>query len=294
MNGSVIAIANMKGGVGKTTLAMGIGVMLEEMGYKTLLVDLDPQAHLTAALFPTVLPNYNVFDLLQRKPYQIHQVKGTNNLYLLPSNLMTFVQYYGSPLSSVHVSMFGHQLWSEMHQKLKEDFDYILIDCPPEPVFSSIGLRAADYLVIPTDPSELSIRGAIIFIENIFTAENKKRGSDMRARALSIPSLKLLGVVIIKARRGAAYYSRIGKIESVVSKYINTYPGITKDIYSGSIIFNSKIGSHDYLQDIQFENTRHRIPPIVNILKGNAKTYENLRQDFRELTGELLDRIKNF
>ena len=273
----VIAIANLKGGVGKTTLALGMSYALGELGYNTLIVDLDPQAHLTGALYRDVFFDRNIFDLLNASEYRIRNTDLTN-VKLLPSNLETYAMIYGLGYSFLPDVRRGNLLRREL-----ANFDLIIIDCPPEPIFARYGLAAADYLIAPTDITELSIRGLEIFIEYIFKGENTTRISGGRE------PLRLLGVPIVKARRGAIYRDVVRRVRNFIEGFVHNNPQLASYIYHEPV-FSTRILSRSELREILMVGRRRRIPPIKRILDRRRE----IRDMFEALAREVVDRIMHF
>ncbi len=147
---TVIAIANNKGGVGKTTTCLSLGGSLAEQGLLTLLVDLDPQAHLTASLGikPETL-RYTVGDVLtgQRSLVAVSQETAVDGLDLAPTNRDLVIldkMLYKRP-------RYEYRLKEDLERVRHQLYDVILIDCPP--TFGTMtlnALTAANLLIIPT------------------------------------------------------------------------------------------------------------------------------------------------
>lgn len=167
----VIAITNQKGGVGKTTTAVNLGIGLTRTGKKVLLVDADPQGSLTVSLgvkTPDELPiSIATFmqDIIEDKAIPedygiIHHAEGVD---LLPSNI---------ELSAFEVGLINvmsrEYVLRDTLEPLKQKYDYILIDCMPSLGMMTINaLVAADSVMIPSQASYLSTKGLYLLMRSI-------------------------------------------------------------------------------------------------------------------------------
>ncbi|MBN2894034.1 MAG: ParA family protein [Bacteroidales bacterium] len=159
--GKIIAISNHKGGVGKTTTTVNLGAGLAREGKKILLVDLDPQANLTQC-FGITKPEATVYEALKGEE-ALNPVMVIENLYIAPSSL----DLAGAEMELS--SEAGREyLLDEILTPLKDDYDYLLVDCPP-----SLGLltlnafTCADEVIIPIQAHFLAIKGLTKIIEII-------------------------------------------------------------------------------------------------------------------------------
>jgi len=150
---NIIAVANHKGGVGKTTSVQNIGVALSNLGKKVLLIDLDPQANLSDS-FGYEDADTSIYDALTEKgPAPMHKVSET--LSIIPSNLDLSVAEV--ELSNVPGREY---VLRELINGWKEDFDYVIIDCPPSLGLLTINaLTACDEVYIPLDAQYFSMKG---------------------------------------------------------------------------------------------------------------------------------------
>ena len=181
----IIAVANQKGGCGKTTTAINLSASLSLKGQRVLIIDCDPQSHATMGLKidPSDLDKnmYHVMAPREVEPYTIEDVVVSikDNLDLVPSSVI---------LSAVEQQLSGEEgregRLLQAIRALKQPYDYIIIDCPP-----SIGLlcfnalRACEEVIIPIDMSLFSLRGVAKLIEIIILLKNKL-DHDIISRAL--------------------------------------------------------------------------------------------------------------
>ena len=159
----VIAIANQKGGVGKTTTPSNLGIGLARIGKKVLLIDMDAQGSLTASMGyrePDELETSlaNILDLLMNDE-NIEIQKGIlhheENIDLMPGN----IELSGLEVMLVNV-MNRERVLQQYIELVKEQYDYVLIDCMPSLGMLTINAFAcADSILIPVQAAYLPIKG---------------------------------------------------------------------------------------------------------------------------------------
>ena len=155
--GKIISIANQKGGVGKTTTTVNLCAILARRGKKVLLIDADPQGNATSGLGLEKDVEFSTYDLLvSDTPAEEIIIKTElKNLSISPSNL----NLAGAEVQLVSM-MSREQRLKEKLDKVKENYDYILIDCPP-----SLGLvtlnafTASDSVLIPVQCEYYALEG---------------------------------------------------------------------------------------------------------------------------------------
>lgn len=154
----IISVATQKGGCGKTTTAINLGASLSANGKRTLLIDLDPQAHASLGLnFENKDSIYNVISKLTPRKMTITDIIRNigPNFDIVPSNILV------GTLEQELADEIGRELkLTDILNKIKDNYDYILIDCPPSLGFLTINaLRASDEVFIPVETSRFSMQG---------------------------------------------------------------------------------------------------------------------------------------
>jgi chromosome partitioning protein len=156
-----IAVANQKGGCGKTTTAINLSAAFAAIGSRTLLIDLDPQAHASFGLRASNLPtDKSIFYVLTDNPEKRRSMDScianvSRNFDIVPSNIQ---------LSTLEQEFKGKEdAVSELYRVLSSSastYDYIIIDCPPSLGFLTFNaLRAADQVIVPIDMSAFTLMG---------------------------------------------------------------------------------------------------------------------------------------
>lgn len=156
--GKIVAIANQKGGVGKTSTAINLGACLAVLEKKILLVDADPQANSTSGLGVNVDPGQpTIYDcIINGKPTKEVVVPTTTpNLFIIPSH----IDLVGAELELVS-RMKREYVLKQILDQIKNDFDYILIDCMPSLGLLTVNaLTAADSVLIPIQTEIYALEG---------------------------------------------------------------------------------------------------------------------------------------
>jgi chromosome partitioning protein len=180
----IIAIANQKGGVGKTTTAVNLAAAFALKNHRTLLIDLDPQANTTLTFFSPEEITGSIYDVLSDQRLSVTQVVHPTklaNLCLVPAKIAL------AKLEGNLVAQFDapYRLKDALGSA-KNDFDLIVIDTPPAlGIITVNALVAAHYLLVPIQASYYSLEGTDDLLETL-----------ERIRARPNPELQLLGVIV--------------------------------------------------------------------------------------------------
>ena len=179
----VVAIANQKGGVGKTTTAINLGAALAAYDRKVVLVDFDPQANATSGLgFSRQKNGANAYDvLLGADPHEALRPTTFPNLWLIPSGR----DLVGAEIELVDQDAREHKLRHAL-DRIRADFDYVLIDCPPSLSLLTVnGLTAADSVLVPLQTEYFALEGVSELLESVD-----------RVRGAFNPDLEIEGILL--------------------------------------------------------------------------------------------------
>jgi chromosome partitioning protein len=180
----IIAMCNQKGGVGKTTTTINLGAALAEAGVKVLLVDFDPQGSLSVGLgvnpHTLELSVYNLLLGRDTEPDEVIAPTSVEGLDVLPSNI---------DLSAAEVQLVSEvareQTLLRVLEKVRDDYDVILIDCAPSLGLLTVNaLTAADKVIMPLECEFFALRGIALLTDTIAKVQDRLN-----------PRLEILGIL---------------------------------------------------------------------------------------------------
>lgn len=215
----IIAVTNQKGGVGKTTTCINLSAALAFMGYKILLVDMDPQAHSTISIVnnPHDIPK-SLFDVLMDKSQKIEEVIVRSNI---PGMDIAISRISMAKLEPALIGEFdGHYRLRDSLNSVRDNYDFIFIDTPPTLGLITLNaLVAATHILIPIQSSYLCLEGTDDLLETID-----------KVKRIANPDLEILGVIITLHDR------RTNISRDVVERIIEVFgPKVFKTYISKSV-----------------------------------------------------------
>lgn len=251
--GRIIAVANQKGGVGKTTTSINLSACLAEAGKKILVIDLDPQGNTTSGLgIDKNQMENSVYELMLDECTVKQSVHKTpiDNLNLIPSN----VNLSGAEIELLGISEKEYILKGAIDY-IRDDYDYVIIDCPPSLNMLTVNaMTTADTILVPIQCEYYALEGISQLIHTIDLVQERLN-----------PHLKMEGVVF------TMYDSRTNLSNEVVDNVKNN---LNTTIYKTIIPRNVRLA----------EAPSHGLP--INLYDSKSAGAES----YRLLAKEVIDR----
>lgn len=250
----IVSFVNQKGGVGKTTFTLNLGVGLSLRQYRVLLIDMDSQGNLTAALGlkeDSIAVENSAVMIFEEKEYQAKDIitQINDNLHLVPASIVLDAVDKKSDLND-------YFKLKKFVQRVFKNYDFIFIDCRPSlGTLTMNGLIGSEYILIPVEPDFYSPLGMKQLIKTI--NESKEFN----------PILKILGAVINKK-----------------DERTNVAKDVTEDLKKalGDIIFNTEINLNTKIKEAPFFSKS-----VLEYDKSSVGA-----NDYRNLIEEFLSKIK--
>ena len=205
--GKIISLVNQKGGVGKTTTSINLAASLALLEKKILLIDLDPQGNATTGVGINKGDiNHSVYDLLRGDASISEVIRKTDfkNLWIIPAT----IQLAGIDIELIEKSKVtpgfkkAYQLKEHM-EGIKDEYDYVIIDCPPSlGMITTNALTASDSVIIPVQCEFFALEGITQLLNTIMlTQKNLNPNLDLEGVLLTMLSKSNLGLDVIEEIR---------------------------------------------------------------------------------------------
>jgi cellulose biosynthesis protein BcsQ len=290
----VVAIANGKGGVGKTTLTAGLAGQLAAGGSRVLVVDTDPQANLARDLGYTAGDGGNLsLAITHGLPLEV-QRGVRDRLDVVPGGpalwdvapAFTARGARGATLPGLKPA-----LNKVAPEKKGADYDVVLVDTPPgEPILQELVFGAADFLIIPTRSDEASLDGLVVVAQRFASARTVN------------PELTLLGVVLFGVRAGSTRL--IGRVRTALQETLGdaapVFPTAIRYLESAAVDMRSRGLLPHELTELHRVDTQKRLSRLRegasaqtrdSLLSRNTSA-QGLADDYAALADEVLAAMK--
>mgnify|MGYP000855204117 CR=1 FL=1 len=254
--GKIIALANQKGGVGKTTTAVNLSASLAVLGKKVLLVDADPQANASSGLGIDVKDIENtIYECLIDKidPHTAIMKTDVERLFILPSH----IDLVGAEIELLKLEQ-REKVLTEVLKPIQEEYDYIFIDCSPSLGLITVNaLTAADLVVIPVQAEYFALEGISKLLNTIKIIKNKLN-----------PSLEIEGFLL------TMYDSRLRLANQVLEELKKHFDDLVFDtiIYRNTRLSEApSYGQPAVLYDAESKGTQSYLQLAEELIKRREK-----------------------
>ena len=247
----IIAIANQKGGVGKTTTAINLAAGLAYTKKRVLLVDFDPQGNATSGLGYTVKPEENtIYEALSLQCLASDAIRHLKrpSMDLMPANIN---------LAGADLELAGIDGEKEVLEPIKDNYDFIIVDCPPSlGLLNTNALTAASSVLIPVQCEYYALEGVSLLLQTIRVVQK-----------LFNPQLKIEGILL-------TMYDARTRLSADVAQ--DVYKHFKEKAYKTYIPRNVKIsespsaGMSIYDYDMNCEGAKAYVALTKEVLDNNA------------------------
>ena len=261
--GKVIAVANQKGGVGKTTTTINLAACLAILERKILIIDADPQANSSSGVGVKVDEiDYSIYDCMVNDidPNEAIIKTNTPNLSIIPSH----IDLVGAELELVS-KMRREFILKKTIDKIKDDFDYIFIDCLPSLGLITVNsLTAADTVLVPVQCEFFALEGLEKLMNTVKMVKENVN-----------PKLEIEGILL-------SMYDRRLKLANIVVDHVRSF--FKEEAYETIIHRNSKIG----------EAPNFHVPVLMyDAASKGSRNFLNLANEFLQRNNDpIIKKIK--
>ena len=253
MKTKFIAVANHKGGVGKTTTVANLGSILSVKGHRVLLVDLDAQANLTASLVASI-DGPSIYEALTGKTDCLPIVSVNNRLHLVPASLTLAMAEVELSTAIAREHILAGLL---SKAKVEDNYDFVLLDCPPSLGLVTLNaITASTDVLIPLISEVLPFKGLTMMSDFISMVRQKLN-----------PQAHISGIVITRWENS--------KLSRGIEERLR--------VWKGDVVYRSKIRKNVRLAEAPLQNRN-----ILDYASGSngAKDYTSLAEEFLERMNE--------
>ncbi len=282
----VISIANQKGGVGKTTTAINLAAALALCNCKVLIVDIDPQSNATSGLgLKNDIVENSVYELLtgKKEPRECISETGVNNLFVVRSN----INLVGIEIELVEMENREFVLRNRL-EKIKNDFDFVFIDCPPSLSLITLNaLTASDTVLIPVQCEYYALEGLTLLLNTIKRTKTRlKPDLDIEGYLLTMFDTRLRLSHQVSDEMEKYFKDKVYSVKIMRNVRISESPSFGKPV----VVFDPySIGAKNYTElanEFLKRNGRGSQQKFDNILTYNPPSFEVVDNNENKLNTE--------
>lgn len=269
--GKIIAFANQKGGVGKTTTCINVAAYMALMGKKVLIVDVDPQGNATSAVGINKTKDLKtIYDLIDGESNFDGVIQPTiiENLYIIPST----VDLAGAEVELIQIPQ-REKVIKNILDEIKADYDFILIDCPPSLGLITVNaLTASDSIIVPIQCEFFALEGLTQLMNTVRLIKYHLN-----------PDLDIEGVVMTMKNKK---YNLTNQVSNEIIKFFN------KKVYLTTIPRNIRLAeapSHGLpvaLYDSNSKGAEAYLSLAEEIMKRNGTKFNKMSKLKKIVKGE--------